>query len=197
MLQAAKGKGHRIYPRGSDLGYVGVITEVQTFFRRRHQLARMSVEQLQKVAGLVSPYGYFGAMRGAGLFVHYVLKQPSRLDAALDHIPAERSLVTRRHFDAFVRSITRTKGLGRPAVGSRLLAMKRPDTFLCLDSANRLGLAESFGFTRGELYTYEGYWRLHEALWKCPWFKSRRPVGRERAIWHARVALVDAFFYDA
>jgi hypothetical protein len=198
MQRAASSTGHHIYPRrGESLGYLGVVEEVQGLFRRHRRLSSMSEAQRQKVAGLLSGYGYFGWMRGAGLFAHYVNNEPARLDAALDRIPARPSSIGPAQFDAFVRTITRTKGLGRPAVGSRLLAMKRPDVFLCLDSENRAGLAESFGFTPSELNTYEGYLALHEVLWQCPWHKSPRPKDRSNRIWDARVALVDAFFYGA
>ena len=199
MLNVAASKGLSVYPnRGDadDIGYLGVIKNVQALFRRRQRLSSMSDEERQKVAGLIDPYGHFGRMIGAGLFMHYVLKQPGRLDKALDHIPARPAPVSRRQFDAFKNSITQTKGLGRPAVGSRLLAMKRPDVFLCLDSANRLGLSESFGLTPGRLNSYDGYWELMELLWKCPWYKARGPKGRREPIWDARVALVDAFFYE-
>jgi len=74
--------------------------------------------------------------------------------------------------------------------------MKRPDVFLCLDSANRVGLGRSFGLPPARLYTYDGYWELMELLWRCPWYRAPRPKGRHRPIWEARVALVDAFFYE-
>lgn len=111
--------------------------------------------------------------------------------------PAKPTNVTEEHFRAFVQAITRTHGLGRPAVGSRLLAMKRPDVLLCLDSKNRVGLAECFGFTLTGLNSYDGYWELMTEIWKCPWYKSPRPTGRYRPLWDARVAMVDAFVYGA
>jgi hypothetical protein len=148
-----------------------------------------------KVGGLIDPYGYFGRMMGAGLFNHYMRSEPKRLDKALDHIPAKPARVSKEHFEAFVTTMQRTKGLGRPAVGSRLLAMKRPDVFVCLDSANRAGLSESFGLSQARLNTYEGYWELMTLLWKCPWYSAPRPRGRERLVWESRVALIDALFY--
>jgi hypothetical protein len=195
--RAPAGYGDSFWPGTADRpGYVGVVTDVQRIFARHRRLASMKQEDRLKVGGLIDPYGYFGSMKGAGLFSHYLRAKPKLIDRALDHIPTKPGKVTEEQFNAFVTVMRRTKGLGRPAVGSRLLAMKRPDTFLCLDSANRAGLSKSFGLSRAHLYTYEGYWELMTLLWKCPWYSSPRPGGRERLVWDARVALVDALFYE-
>jgi hypothetical protein len=134
--RAPAGSGDSFRPGPPDNpGYIGVVTEVQRLFTRHRQLAQMKEVDRLKVGGLIDPYGHFGRMTGAGLFNHYMRAEPKRLDRALDHIPAKPSKVSEDQFHAFVTAIKRTKGLGRPAVGSRLLAMKRPDVFMCLDSA--------------------------------------------------------------
>lgn len=194
---ATRAAGGYFWRRSASVpGYIGVISEAQDLFARRKKLARMSVQDRLKVGGLVEPYGYFGRMTGAGRFNHYMRAEPERLDRALDHVPLKPVLVTEAHFRAFVAAITKTKGLGRPGVGSRLLAMKRPDVFLCLDSANRIGLSKSFGLPPGRLNTYDGYWELIALLRSCPWYSAPKPRGRDRLIWEARVALVDALFYE-
>ena len=195
--RAPAGYGGSFWPGSADNpGYVGVVTEVGRIFARHRQLVRMGEVDRLKVGGLIDPYGYFGRMMGAGLFNHYMRAEPKRIDKALDHIPAKPAKVSEAQFKAFVSAMRRTKGLGRPGVGSRLLAMKRPDVFMCLDSANRAGLAESFGLSPARLYTYEGYWELMTLLWKCPWYTAPRPrTGHEGLVWDARVALVDALFY--
>lgn len=186
--------GHALLPTRESMGYVGVIEEIQKIFKRRRRLAAMTLVDRKKVAGLVNPFTYFGSMKGAGRFMAYVHTSPARLDRALDRIP-ERGPVTWDHVDGFRRALPRP-GMSTPAVGTRLLAMKRPDLFICIDSANRANLSEAFGIPQARLNTYEGYWELLQILWRCPWFKAPRPKGRDARIWAARVALVDAFYYS-
>ena len=104
-------------------------------------------------------------------------------------------MVTRRQFDAFKAALP-SKGMGTPAVGSRLLAMKRPDFFLCISARNRRNLSQAFGLSEARLNTYDGYWELVELLHRCAWCGAPRPKMKHRQIWDARVALVDAFYYD-
>jgi len=185
---------HPLFPGKGSIGYIGVIEHVQNIFRDKKRLAAMSVEERRKVAGLEGAFRYFGSMSGAGYFKGCVLSTPEKLDLALDHIPTTGS-VSREQFDRFKHALPRP-GMGSPGVGSRLLSMKRPDLFICINSENRRKLSEEYNIPKTELTTYDGYWKLLEEVWRCPWFRSPRPEGRERRIWEARVALVDAFYYD-
>jgi phospholipase D-like protein len=190
-----RGNRHTIYPTLKSLGYIGVINEVQAIFKKKKRLSAMTIEERRHVAGLEGEYKYFGSMVGAGYFKNHILSHPERLDRALDHIPSGRVSITYEQFEAFRRALPK-KGMGKPAVGSRLLAMKRPDRFMCVDSANRTKLSQVFGLSQGGLNTYDGYWELLQLLWGCAWCKSPRPSGKHRQAWDARVALVDAFYYD-
>lgn len=185
--------GHALLPTRHSIGYVGVIEDIQNIFKRKRRLSAMPLEDRKKVAGLVAPFTFFGSMKGAGRFVARVHHAPAQLDRALDKIP-RRGSVTWQQVDAFRRALPRP-GMAKPAVGTRLLAMKRPDLFICIDSANRRNLGEAFGISQGRLNTYEGYWDLIQIIWRCPWFKESRPEGRDSRIWDARVALIDAFYY--
>lgn len=186
--------GHALFPNQRSMGYIGVAEGLQRIFKRKRRLSAMSLDERKKVAGLVSPFTFFGSMKGAGRFMAYVHDAPARLDRALDKIP-KLGPVTWDQLDAFRRALPRP-GMSTPAVGTRLLAMKRPDLFICIDSANRANLSKAFGIPQGRLNTYEGYWELLQIIWRCPWFKSPRPKGRDARIWAARVALVDAFYYE-
>ncbi len=186
--------GHALVRDDSDSAYVNVAEKCQGIFRRRQRLAEMDADERRQVAGLVNPYTYFGSMAGAGHFMAYVLRTPAKLDRALDMIPA-RGPVRIEDVDRYRRALPR-HGMGSPAVGTRLLAMKRPDRFFCLTSANRRRLAKEFGFSIAELNTYEGYQRLLTRIWALPWARETRPPPRDKRIWAARVALIDAFYYD-
>ena len=73
--------------------------------------------------------------------------------------------------------------------------MKRPDAFLGVNSANVRKLSDGVGFAQSALKTFDGYWELHEVLWRCPWHRAKRPSGIDGRLWDARVALIDAFYY--
>ena len=49
---------------------------------------------------------------------------------------------------------------------SRLLAMKRPDLFLCVDAKNRTRIAKAFDVSAFSLQTFEGYWDLMQRIWR-------------------------------
>lgn len=195
LFRTAKRAGHAMHPRGEDLGYLGVIGEAARIFRKYGRLAEMPLAERKKVAGIERRYGYFGSMRGAGHFKEHVAKRPAKLDRALDEIPS-KGAVTREAFDAYAKAMAALEGVG-VAVATRLLAMKRPDQFLCIDSANRRALSQAFGIAQSELNTYDGYWNLLTIAWRCPWCKAPRPKVKHAAVWDARVALVDAFYYGA
>lgn len=118
---------------------------------------------------------------------------PESLDAALDHIPLTGA-VNRKGFDAFVANYQwERSGVG---TASRLLAMKRPDLFMCIDSKNRSQVAGAFAVTGSSLQTFDGYWDLLLRIWKCPWWRAPQPKQSiERRLWKARVALLDAVYY--
>ena len=154
----------------------------------------MPPDDRQFVGGTVQIGGWFGSMRGNGYFKQRLNHDPQSLDAALDHIPL-RKAVTRIRFDAF----TAHYNWERAGVGtaSRLLAMKRPDLFMCIDSKNRPQIARAFSVSASSLQTFDGYWDLMQMIWKCPWWRAPQPRNAlERRLWEARVALLDSIYYD-
>jgi HKD family nuclease len=205
LLHRVDGAKHNVFPKANEESYLGVIAYVQERFARNRSLARMSREERSNVAGTNthSAFGYFGTTHSVGSFTHAVLDFPALIDRALDQIPfGGRTRVTKAQFDRFFdsfRRFARSLGRPRPALGcaTRLLAMKRPDTFLCVNGENRARLSKAFGFADAELRTASGYWKLCEHIWSLPWHRSPLPRGNEqRLAWRARVALVDAFYSE-
>jgi hypothetical protein len=134
-------------------------------------------------------------MRGSGRFGTRLHNKPSTLDAALDHIPLDGGVMQRAFGDFRANCNWDGSGVGN---ASRLLAMKRPDVFVCVPTENRTGIAAAFGFTASSLQTFEGYWEFMQRIWRSPWRRSPRPVSPlERRIRNARVALLDSLYYDA
>lgn len=138
-------------------------------------------------------------MKGAGRFRNAIDRNDVNLSAALDRIPRD-GLVSEEHYRAFIDSFLRAfpKGGDGIAVATRLLSMKRPDMFVCLDSKNRAALCKEFGIAQNKL-EYERYWReIIERLRLADWWNAPCPNGgEEKAIWLGRTALLDALYYTA
>jgi HKD family nuclease len=165
-------------------------------------IGRTDMDNLQSTAARKLDFGQFGTMRGAGDFAGLVgtSEGAQGLAAAIDLIPA-RGEITRGHFDEYVLRFgeafaLRTRGGGIPTA-SRLLAMKRPDAFVCVDGANRRGLAQDLSFKPSTI-GLDNYWeRVIEPIRSAPWYRSPKPAGRrERQIWEGRVALLDIIYYE-
>ena len=130
-----------------------LVREIQQLFAKTASFGDLSVAQCKGVAGVLGDveaeavgleefkWAWFGSMGGAGTFAKLIGKKDDALAAALDSIP-RRGDVTKRQFDAYVKAFTnaflgsaRTARLG-PA--TRLLAMKRPDMFVCVNAGNTI-----------------------------------------------------------
>jgi hypothetical protein len=203
LLRKVDGTNHYVFKRKQEESYLGVIDYVQDCFARDGSLSRMEREERSNVAATNthSVYGLFGTTHSVGSFTHAVLTTPALIDRALDRIPFDsRRPVTKAEFDSFFAEFQKfAKSLSppRPAVGcaSRLLAMKRPDSFVCVNGENRTRLARAFGFSDAELRTVSGYWKLCEHLWSLSWHRSPRPKSRYQLdAWKARVAVIDAVY---
>lgn len=143
-------------------------------------------------------WGWFGSMRGAGDFMNRVAENDRFLAKAIDSIP-HRGEITRDHYERFsklfVDAFRDSDRTGNVPTASRLLAMKRPDVFLCVSKPNRAAAAEEMGFARSTL-RLENYWdRVVEVIRASEWYNTSKPDGREGQIWECRAALLDALLY--
>jgi HKD family nuclease len=195
LILARKRRGHIVHGTADEPGYLQTAERCQAFFAQYRRLAKMPVVERQFVGGTTRDGSWFGSMKGAGYFKQRLNEDPASLDTALDHIPL-RGIVNKRTFDAFAaRYQWERAGVG---TASRLLAMKRPDLFICIDSENRPGIAKAFGVPASSLLTFDGYWDLMQRIWRCPWWRARRPNrALERRVWNARAALLDSLYYNA
>lgn len=155
------------------------------------------------IAGLpnrmIKNWGWFGSMKGAMTFGGLINKGNSALSLALDEIP-HKGDVNKKHYDAYIIRYLSAFPSGRDglATATRLLAMKRPDVFLCVDAQNKRKLAEDVGIIRTDQLDYERYWdEVVLRLVASPWWQSPEPLSpSEKAVWHARAAMLDAIFYE-
>lgn len=149
------------------------------------------------------PWEYFGGMNASVYFPPIVKKKPGLFSKALDEIPLDRP-VTRKDFRAYVKLfVSAFEGEDGRIIGhglgtaTRLLIMKRPDTFVCLNGPNGEKLFEAFGINLHH-HDYDKYWdQIIARLQLSEWWNAQPPkqdLGRR--IWNGRTALIDLFFYD-
>lgn len=148
---------------------------------------------------LSQDWAWFGSMRGAGVFANRVAENDQFLADAVDSIP-QKGEVTREHFDRFAGLFTKafenSQRVGRVPTASRLLAMKRPDVFLCISNPNRALAAREMGFAESGL-KLENYWdRVVEVIRASKWYNVDKPVTRDGQLWEYRAAMLDAWFYQ-
>jgi hypothetical protein len=193
LILAGK-RRHRVVQGNSDApSYLQTAERCRALFIRHKRLvAKMPSRDRQFVGGTINEAGWFGSMKGAGEFKQRLTDNPASLDRALRRIPLQGP-VSQGDFDAFAARYAGNRA--GVATGSRLLAMKRPDLFICVDS-NRSGIANAFGIPAASLSTFGGYWELIQRISICPWWKSPAPkTALDRRIWNARVALLDSLYY--
>lgn len=141
---------------------------------------------------------YFGSMVGQGDFKNLILNKNKYISDALDEIPLSGE-IRKDWFDKYIISFERAfegkSHKGGVPTASRLLAMRRPDTFLCIDSANRVGLGKDLGFAPTTL-NFKKYWdNVIMPITESPWWQTPRPNGEEGLLWDGRVSMLDSIYY--
>jgi hypothetical protein len=146
----------------------------------------------------VPNWGWFGSMFGAGVFKNRVNQNDINLSRALDAIPPAGE-VLEVHYSQFIDAYRKAFPAGRGhglGTATRLLTMKRPDYFVCFDSANKRGLCGAFEITLGN-HDYARYWgSIVERLLLSRWWNSPRPTAnKEMKVWDGRAAFLDSLYY--
>ncbi len=176
-----------------------VLRAIRQLFAQKVHFRDLDYVGRRKIAGLIKNanpnFRLFGSMMPARKFKQAVKDNNEGVSLALDEIPLEGDISRdqyQRFADRFLKAYE-NKGMA-VASPSRLLAMKRPDTFVCYNSQNREGLVQAFRVS--PIRDAEGYWDLIEKVRASTWWKAPRPpAGDEREVWSARAALLDALLY--
>ncbi|MBU2828271.1 phospholipase D family protein [Acidithiobacillus ferriphilus] len=178
-----------------------LLTIVRHAFATHQTFASMKLPLQKTIAGLPnnqeSRWGWFGSMQARGYYHQAVNNNNKHISQAIDIIPL-RGQVTRTEYEKYIAELIKAFPNRAYEVGiaSRLLALKRPDQFVCLNSKNRRALCSDFGITQGDM-TYDRYWdEIIERILDTPWWNSKRPNAViEADIWDGRAAMLDAIFY--
>lgn len=181
-----------------------VIEIAQELFESVNHFYELTEDQRKFIAGIpnkldidgAEDWGYFGSMKGAGIFKNKIKENERNVSKALDQIPLSGQ-ITKRHYDNFIKYFTQTFTGNYIATATRLLCMKRPDTFVCFDSKNRSALCKDFGIIQSEM-NYERYWDdIVERVYDSDWWQNPNPKSdTEEKVSEARAAFLDSLYYE-
>ena len=189
---------------------IDLVREIQKIFARKGTFADLSLAEWKGVSGLLGmveaknanlggfEWGWFGSMRRATKFAKAIGLQDSAIAKAVDLIP-KRGDISRSQFERYAKTFKCAvckSQTGNPiATATRLLAMKRPDFFVCVDSGNKLQLAKALDF-RPTMLTLDTYWDwVIEPIRQAPWYSAPQPLDCNAELWDARAAMLDAIYY--
>lgn len=189
---------------------IALLQTVQSWLVSTSGMAALSVEQWKAIGGVIGSngisdpeiidhdWGWFGSMTGAGEFAHLIGARDKHLAKAMDCVPLSGS-VTRQNFEEFRRHfLTAFKNASRKggvATASRLLAMKRPDVFVCISNPNKTGLSDALNFAKTTL-DLNNYWeRVVDPVSVAAFYNAARPSGEDAKLWDFRAAMLDAIYY--
>ena len=184
---------------------VGVITKSREFFNKVSQFNQLDLHERKFIAGLPNKlkdrvgmdWGLFGSMKGSGNFHNRINENDIHISNALDKIPISGQ-ITKAHYESYISNFIKTlSDRTYLATASRLLAMRRPDTFVCLDGRNAKNLCKAFGINHQNM-TYERYWDdIVERIFDSDWWINPKPIGAlQWQISEARAAFLDSLYYE-
>ncbi len=183
---------------------IRVIEIAQQLFNSVKHFNQLEEDKRKFIAGIpnnlsidgAEDWGYFGSMKGAGKFKNRIIENDKNISDALDQIPSSGQ-ITKSQYTNFIKYFRETFNGNYIATATRLLAMKRPDTFVCLDSKNKANLCKDFGITQSGI-DYEKYWEdIIERIFDSDWWQNPKPKNKiEQKISNARAAFLDSIYYE-
>lgn len=189
--------GHNLKKR------IRVLMNAKNILRSYNQFRDLALEERKFIAGLpnyleidgAENWGFFGSMKGNINFKKRIFDNDINISYALDEIPLDGQ-ITHLHYQNFIHYFNKTLPGNYIATATRLLAMKRPDTFICLNNANRSALCGDFRIPKSHM-TYDRYWLdIIERIYDCEWWKKPTPKNdTEKAISQGRAAFLDSLYY--
>ncbi len=189
---------------------LSLLRKSQNMFASVSTFYKLSVNEWRAIYGVIGKqqmieanlndheWGWFGAMKGFGDLNKRINEKDKFIAHAIDCIP-QHGDVTEDQYDNYCKKLLLafegTSRKPRVATASRLLAMKRPDTFVCVSTPNKTGIAKALCYPKSTL-NLDNYWeRIVELIKISPWHNATRPTGKDAELWDGRAAMLDAIFY--
>lgn len=159
-------------------------------------------ETKENRAALGLGVGLFGSMRGAGKFTNLLGAKKQFLSPVFDAIPQSGPITREQYmhiveqYKTCLQNAEVDKNLLKPF--TRILAMARPDIFVCMTVRNCRLLKALTRKPTLKSDDYEGYWDNYIAeIHSMPWFESSLETpSSDDPIWTNRVALLDMLVYS-
>lgn len=146
-------------------------------------------------SGPDSGWALLGRMRRTALNTVFGANREAIQNIVLAVAAADDDVFPRLAFKSY-SALRNVDGVG-PGIATRLLTLARPDRFVSVNSASRIGLANCFGLAPTSLARPKHYAALLTAIYEQDWYRKPAPGNaRERAISRIRIALLDSFVYD-
>lgn len=173
------------------------------WFSEVEHYRHLDIQKRKAVAGIFKEsideidWLHFGSMMGAGYFKNKIINNDKNILKALDQIPLKGN-ITKYHYSNFISYFCKSFTSGSHiATSTRLLAIKRPDVFVCFDSKNKRNLCNAFGIKMSGM-TYVRYWEeIIERIFDSQWWQKPAPRNElELQISSGRSAMLDSIYYD-
>ncbi|WP_346986000.1 phospholipase D family protein [Chryseobacterium sp. POE27] len=196
------GEGKRIIERR-----IRVIEIAKELFQKVRHFKELDNNERKFIAGLptdlertipgAKDWAFFGSMRGAGKFSKLINDNNELISIALDEIPLD-GIITKTNYDRFLDHFKKALPGNYLATSTRLLAMKRPDVFICYDNKNKDALCRDFRIIRNGM-DHERYWNeIILRIADSEWYQKPHPKDEmERKISMARSTFLDSLYYNA
>lgn len=181
---------------------IKLISSARDLFSKHDHFKDIGDNDRYKLAGLVGTgsndginWFLFGNMRD-WRFNHAIKRNDNHISQALDFIPFIGG-ITKIDYDCYYEEFKKAfpNGGYDTATVTRLLAMKRPDYFLCLNKPNRDKFSNEFGISSD--IRPDNYWdTVVERIIDCEWWNSDKPTKKdEETVWNGRAAFLDGRYY--
>ena len=180
-----------------------VLNIAKTLFWKVKSFSDLENEERKFIAGIPNTlpvdkdvdWGYFGSMKGAGIYKNRIIENDKNISNALNEIPLSGQ-ITKTHYLRFLKHYKKTFDGNYLGTATRLLAMKRPDTFVCLDSKNKSALCKDFEVVQLGL-DYERYWdEIIKRIYDSNWWLNPKPNNKiEKSVSDSRAAFLDSLYY--
>lgn len=198
MIKVKNDKLHSVDTR------LKVLDVARNLFEKVDSFSELSDDERKFIAGTSNrlevdddvDWRFFGTMSGNGIFANRIKENDINISNALDEIPL-LGQITKIHYERFIDAFKKTSKDTLTAPASRLLAMKRPDVFVCLNSKNKRALCKDFDIVQSGI-NYERYWneviaRIYDSEW---WINPKPKNKTERRVSEARAAFLDSLYYE-
>jgi hypothetical protein len=152
----------------------------------------------------------FTATKSAKAFQQLLVQSPELLDKALNHIPLNGEVST-QNYQSFVNDYqTAFATINEPAPltpATRLLAMRRPDLFVALNSPKLETICLGFNIVKVNNRDFDGYWQqIVKTVHFSAWHRENEPEKDDMLslgensyslaqLWRYRAILADLFFH--